>query len=110
VLSIAARYVGVPYVYGGTSPSGFDCSGYVQYVFEQVGIHLPRTTDQQLSAVTQVSSSSARPGDLVFFTSGSGAYHVGIYAGGGMMYDAPKPGGSVSKRDIWSAAVVFGRP
>jgi cell wall-associated NlpC family hydrolase len=110
VLAIAARYAGVPYVYGGETPSGFDCSGYVEYVFNKVGISLPRTANQQYNAVTHISSSSVKPGDLVFFISGGSAYHVGIYAGGGMMWDAPKPGGVVSKRDIWSATIVYGRP
>lgn len=110
VLAIAARYVGVPYVYGGESPGGFDCSGYSQYVFKQVGISLPRTSSQQYAAVTHISRSEAKPGDLVFFLSGGSVYHLGIYAGGGMMYDAPKPGGAVSKRAIWSATTAYGRP
>lgn len=110
VLAIAARYVGVPYVYGGESPSGFDCSGFSQYVFKQVGISLPRTSSQQYAAVTQISRSEAKPGDLVFFLSGGSVYHLGIYAGGGMMYDSPKPGGAVSKRAIWSATTAYGRP
>lgn len=109
VLAIAARYAGVPYVYGGETPSGFDCSGYVQYVFKKVGVSLPRTSSQQYAAVTHISSSSAEPGDLVFFLDGGGVYHVGIYAGGGMMWDAPKPGGVVSKRAIWSATIRYGR-
>lgn len=96
ILSIAARYVGTPYVYGGTTPSGFDCSGYTQYVFKQVGISLPRTSGAQSQAGRRVSASEARPGDLVW-TSG----HIGIYAGGNMMYDAPRTGKSVAKREIW---------
>lgn len=110
VLAIAARYVGVPYVYGGESPSGFDCSGFSQYVFKQVGISLPRTSSEQYAAVTHISRSEAKPGDLVFFLSGGSVYHLGIYAGGGMMYDSPKPGGAVSKRAIWSATTAYGRP
>lgn len=110
ILAIAARYAGVPYVYGGEDPSGFDCSGYTQYVFGKAGISLPRTSSQQYAAVTHISSSDAQPGDLVFFLDGGGVYHVGIYAGGGMMWDAPKPGGVVSKRDIWSATIRYGRP
>jgi cell wall-associated NlpC family hydrolase len=96
ILSIAARYVGTPYRYGGTTPSGFDCSGYTQYVFNQVGISLPRTSGAQAQAGKRVSRSEARPGDLVW-TDG----HIGIYAGGNMMYDAPRSGKSVSKRAIW---------
>jgi peptidoglycan DL-endopeptidase CwlO len=109
VLSIAARYVGTPYVYGGTSPRGFDCSGYTSYVYRQLGIHIPRTANQQMMATTHISRSKARAGDLVFFVSGGRAYHVGIYAGNGMMYDSPHTGARVSKRAIWSAAVIFGR-
>jgi cell wall-associated NlpC family hydrolase len=109
VLSIAARYVGTPYVYGGTTPQGFDCSGYTRYVYAQFGISLPRTANAQMLATKRVSRSEAKPGDLVFFVSGGRAYHNGIYAGNGMMYDSPRSGKSVSKRKIWDAAVVFGR-
>jgi cell wall-associated NlpC family hydrolase len=109
VLAIAARYVGTPYVYGGTTPHGFDCSGYTDYVYRQLGISLPRTANQQLKATRHVPRSQARAGDLVFFVSGGRAYHVGIYAGGGQMYDAPHTGKTVQKRAIWDAAVVFGR-
>lgn len=109
VLAVAARYVGVPYVYGGSSPRGMDCSGYVQYVFAQLGISLPRTADQQMHATTRISRSEAGPGDLVFFVSGGSAYHVGIYAGNNMMYDAGRPGETIVKRAIWTATVVFGR-
>jgi cell wall-associated NlpC family hydrolase len=110
VIAVAARYVGVPYRYGGTTPRGFDCSGYTQYVFAQLGVRIPRTADQQYDAVTRISSSQARAGDLVFFLGSGGAYHVGIYAGGGMLYDAGRSGQLITKRDIWSADIAFGRP
>ena len=107
VLAIAAQYQGLPYKYGGTSPStGFDCSGFTQWVFRQVGISLPRTAEEQRQAATPVSS--PQPGDLVFF--GSPAYHVGIYAGNGMMWDSPRSGETVQKRAIWSGNVSYGRP
>jgi cell wall-associated NlpC family hydrolase len=109
VLAIAARYLGTPYLYGGTTPHGFDCSGYTRYVYHQLGKSLPRTANEQMQATHRISRAQARPGDLVFFVSGSRAYHVGIYAGGGMMYDAPHTGARVGKRAIWDAAVVFGR-
>ena len=109
VLSIAARYVGTPYVYGGTTPSGFDCSGFVQYVYKQLGVSLPRTAAQQSGAGQRVSSSEARPGDIVSFSDGGGVYHNGIYAGDGMLYDSPRSGKSVSKRAIWTSGVFFTR-
>lgn len=109
LLAIAARYLGVPYVWGGTTPRGFDCSGYVQYVYAQAGIRLPRTADQQMHAGRQIPRSQARPGDLVAFVSGGEAHHIAIYAGGNAIYDAPHAGSSVNRRPIWSAAVVFVR-
>jgi cell wall-associated NlpC family hydrolase len=109
VLAIAARYVGIRYRYGGTTPAGFDCSGYVQYVFRQVGIRLPRTAQQQLGATRAIPASEARPGDLVFMVSGGYASHVGIVAGKGMMYDSPRSGKAISKRAIYSSKVVYRR-
>ena len=106
VLGIAASLAGIYYVYGGTTPSGFDCSGYTQYVFAKVGIDLPRTAEQQRQAVTPVSD--PRPGDLVFF--GSPAYHMGIYAGNGKMWDSPRTGKAIALRDIWSSTPTYGRP
>ncbi len=104
VMSVAARYVGTPYRYGGTTPSGFDCSGYVQYVFRQVGVNLPRTSGAQGEAGTRISRSEAKPGDLVWKSG-----HIGIYAGDNMMYDAPRTGESVSLREIYSSEFVFVR-
>ena len=106
VLGIAAQYEGIMYQYGGTTPAGFDCSGFTAYVFRQVGISLPRTAEAQRQAVTPVSN--PQPGDLVFF--GSPAYHVGIYAGNGMMWDSPRSGKAVALRSIWSSSVTYGRP
>ena len=80
LVATAMQYMGVPYVYGGSSPSGFDCSGFVQYVYRQSGIELPRTADVQFEVGTPVSREELQPGDLVFF---AGDYvnisHVGIY-------------------------------
>jgi cell wall-associated NlpC family hydrolase len=109
VLAAAARYVGAAYRYGSASPRGFDCSGYTGYVYHLLGIFLPRTADQQMQATRRIPRSQARIGDLVFFVSAAQAYHVGIYAGHGQMYNASRPGRTVQKQAIWSADVVFGR-
>ena len=84
LISTSMQYIGVPYVFGGTSPYGFDCSGFVQYVFAKCGISLPRTADVQFEVGTPVSTTDLRPGDAVFFeTYTYGASHVGIYIGDG---------------------------
>lgn len=90
IVNIAFKYLGVPYVWGGTSPSGFDCSGFVQYVYREAGINISRTTYTQIAegyAVTDL-----QPGDLVFFGSYSAPYHVGIYIGNGQYVHAPMEG------------------
>ena len=84
LLNIAMRFGGVPYVWGGETPDGFDCSGFVQYVFRQIGINLPRTADVQYELGRKVLQSELQPGDLVFFeTYEPGASHNGIYVGDG---------------------------
>jgi cell wall-associated NlpC family hydrolase len=106
----AKRYVGVRYRWGGTTPRGFDCSGYTRYVWKKAGKTLPRTSRAQYAKVRKISRAKARPGDLVFFKSSSGrVYHVGIYAGKNRMYDSPRPGKRVALRKIWSSRVSFGR-
>lgn len=109
VLGVAAGLVGIGYRWGGTTPAGFDCSGFTGYVWRQMGVSLPRTASQQAAAGTRVPRSAARPGDLVVFGSGAGVYHIGLYAGGNEMYDSPRAGKSVSKRTIWTSAVTFVR-
>ena len=113
VLSFAARFLGTPYVWGGTSPSpGFDCSGYIQYVYRNNGISLNRTSEQQFNNGVSVSRSELRPGDLVFFhTYSSGASHVGIYAGNNTMINSSN--GGVSYDDMsnsyWAARYLGAR-
>lgn len=106
VLRYAQQYTGIMYSWGGTSPStGFDCSGYTQYVFAKIGINLPRTAEAQRQMATPVST--PRPGDLVFW--GAPAYHNAIYAGDGMIYDSGRPGLPTQKRKMFSGVTSFGR-
>ena len=83
------RYLGTPYVWGGSSPSGFDCSGFVMFVYAQVGVSLPHSSYAQYGVGVAVSQSDLQPGDLVFF---DGLGHVGIYIGGGQFIHAPHTG------------------
>ena len=105
VIEIAKQYIGTPYVYGGSTPAGFDCSGFTQYVFAKAGKSIPRVTTAQQAAATPVSS--PQPGDLVFF--GSPSWHVGIYVGDGMMIDSPRTGSSISIRPIFDGVSGYGR-
>jgi cell wall-associated NlpC family hydrolase len=105
IVGIAKSMFGVPYVYGGTTPSGFDCSGLTSYVYRQAGISIPRTASAQKAAATPVSS--PRPGDLVFF--GYPVYHVGIYVSPGTMIDAQRPGTTIGYHSIWTTPSGYGR-
>ena len=82
VVGAARRYVGVPYVWGGESPRGFDCSGFVQWVFAEAGVAMPRTAREQAGVGDAPYPGDLRPGDLLFFWGGEGAQHVAIYVGG----------------------------
>jgi len=89
VVQAAMGYQGVPYVFGGTSPNGFDCSGFTRYIFAQAGIDLPRTADAQYEVGQNVSNGGLQTGDLVYFsTYEAGASHVGIYLGNGQFISA----------------------
>ena len=89
VIQTSMEYIGVPYVFGGTSPSGFDCSGYVRYVFANAGVSLPRTADAQYEVGYPVSTNELAAGDLVFFSTYEyGPSHVGIYLGDGEFINA----------------------
>ena len=98
VVAVAEKYVGVPYVYGGESPAGFDCSGFTAYVYSQFGVALPHSAAAQGRLGKAISRAAAKPGDVVVMDGGA---HVGIYLGGGRMIDAPEPGRSVSERPIY---------
>ena len=102
VVSYAKRFLGVPYVWGGESSRGFDCSGLVQFTFAHFGVYLPRDSFSQYNVGRPVSEANLLPGDLVFFDSdGGGASHVGIYVGGGAFINAA--GSHVQIDSIWSS-------
>ena len=109
IASNAAQYIGVPYVYGGTSPSGFDCSGLIYYAAKEAGISLPRTSQAQSTLGSYVSVSDLKAGDLVFWGGVGSAYHVGIYIGGGQYLHAPAPGQNVTIQSMAYFAPSFGR-
>ncbi|MBE5785104.1 MAG: hydrolase [Clostridiales bacterium] len=99
ILDTAKQYLGLPYKTAGTSPeTGFDCSGFTQYVFRQAGISIPRVSRDQAKAGTAVSYSQMRPGDLVCFN--SPVSHVGIYLGGGKFIHSPKPGDKIKITEL----------
>lgn len=109
IMSIANQYVGVPYVFGGNTPSGFDCSGFTRYVYSEVGIDLPRMADEQYGVGYEVSMSNLQPGDLVFFTTYlPGVSHVGIYMGNHQFINASNSGVSVADMDssYWRSRFV----
>jgi cell wall-associated NlpC family hydrolase len=107
VVGIAMRYLGTPYVWGGASPGGFDCSGFVMYVFSQIGVSLPHNAAAQYGYGAPVSRDGLQPGDLVFF---DGLGHVGIYVGGGSFIHAPHTGDvvKVSSLSGWYSSTFVG--
>jgi peptidoglycan DL-endopeptidase CwlO len=107
VVGIAMRYLGTPYVWGGASPSGFDCSGFVMYVYAQVGVSLPHSSYAQYGYGSAVSRGDLQPGDLVFF---DGLGHEGIYIGGGSFIHSPHTGDvvKISSMTGWYASTYVG--
>ena len=112
--STARSYIGTPYAYGGTTSSGFDCSGYTQHVFKQSGVSIPRTTGQQMAIGTAVSKSNLETGDIVFFnTSGKGVSHNGIYIGSGKFIHSSSSQGvmisSINDPAYWGSRYIGAR-
>ncbi|TRW43064.1 C40 family peptidase, partial [Georgenia yuyongxinii] len=102
VVNFARQFVGTPYVYGGATPAGFDCSGFTSYVFAHFGVTLPRSSGAQSGAGTVVSASEAVPGDLVWWPG-----HVGIYTGNGNHIAARNPGTSLAETPLYRANPTF---
>jgi cell wall-associated NlpC family hydrolase len=109
IIAEAGRYLGVPYVYDGATPEGFDCSGYTMWVYAHAGVaSLPHNSEAQRQMFRAIPAAEARPGDLVFYLAGGVSYHVAIYAGGNLQYAAPATGQVVKIETIWSTDIVFG--
>jgi cell wall-associated NlpC family hydrolase len=106
IIRVASKYIGVPYVFGGSTPAGFDCSGFVRYVWAQFGISLAHSVSAEGRRGKLIHAKDAQPGDLVIWNDGG---HVGIYAGGGNMIHAPQPGDSVKLAAVYSDAVHYVR-
>lgn len=103
VINYAANFLGTPYVYGGSTPSGFDCSGFTSYVYNNTVRSIPRTSNSQYSGLSHVGSmSDLKPADLVFFGSNGSISHVGIYVGNGKFIHSPHTGSSVKYDTLWS--------
>jgi cell wall-associated NlpC family hydrolase len=98
IIKVASKYIGVPYVFGGSTPAGFDCSGFTRYVWAQFGISLAHSVHAQGARGKLIRAKDAQPGDLVVWNDGG---HIGIYAGGWNMIHAPKPGDSVKLAEIY---------
>ena len=108
IVDIASSFAGTPYVRGGTTPRGFDCSGFTSYVYAQMGMKIPRVASAQYIWSDKVNAEDRQPGDLMFWSSRGGIYHAGIYAGDGKMWDSPRPGRKVGKISIWGNP-LYGR-
>ena len=108
-LRVTAAQAGIPYLWGGTTRSGFDCSGLIQYAYARVGKSLPRTTTLQFRATARVTRGYQRLGDLIFFQTGTNIDHMGIYAGNGYIWHATRTGGNVKLSKIWTTRFLVTR-
>ncbi|WP_435603272.1 C40 family peptidase [Streptomyces sp. bgisy130] len=111
----ALAQLGKPYIWGGNGPVGYDCSGLVQQAYQRAGISLPRVASDQYGAVTKISQSSLRRGDLLFWSSNgrqSGVHHVAVYLGDGRYVEAPRPGKNIRTSALYRGfyPTFFGRP
>jgi cell wall-associated NlpC family hydrolase len=110
VIRVASTYRGRPYQWGATGPTRFDCSGFTRFIYAKFGVSLPHSSAGQYSAVRHVANSKKRIGDLVFFHTGGGhVYHVGIYAGGDVIWAATHTGDFVRLEGMWNASYYVGR-
>ncbi|MBL7258181.1 C40 family peptidase [Paractinoplanes lichenicola] len=110
IVAAARAQRGKPYKYGSRGPTAFDCSGLTGFAYAKAHVTLPRTAQAQYRTAKKITAAAARPGDLVFWVSGSHAYHVAVYAGAGQVWHAPKPGDRVKLAKIWNwKQVKFGR-
>ncbi len=107
--SVIKAQKGDPYRYGAAGPNAFDCSGLIYYGYRKSGKTLGRTAQAQYNKSKHISKSSRRVGDLVFFGSTSNIYHVGVYAGSGKIWHAPRTGTRVRLEAIWTKNVHYGR-
>lgn len=106
VVDVARNFIGTPYVFTGTTPNGFDCSGYVRFIYAHFGVLLPHGVRDQAAAGTRIKKQQAQPGDLVIWNDGS---HSAIYAGAGRILHAPRPGETVSEVDLYTDRVYYVR-
>lgn len=110
-VAAARRYLGKPYVWGGTGPGTFDCSGLTQRAYRDIGIDIPRNSRQQAATGRAVHGiGNARPGDLLFWAHLDGTiHHVAMYVGNGRLIEAPQPGEAVSERPVYSGVIAIRR-